>query len=1556
MANTVRNFIAGRMNKTLDERLVPNGEYIDALNIRLGSTEASEVGSVENSLGNSQLTTVEYIDGSALSSSATCIGAYADGEQETMYWFIHDNNFTGAGTTGKLDLIVSYNTSTDTLTYHVISIDDGGGVKTTLNFSNTHLITGVNLVENLLFFTDDLNQPRRINVQKNYGNPVANVDAFLASDILVVKAPPITSPVVVPFEIDGEENFLEDRFICFAYRYKYEDNEYSATSQFSEPSFVPSQYELSSESFLNEGMVNLKNATRVTFNSGGSLVVGVDLLFKDMVSDTIKVIEKINKSEEGYADNTDYTITFANSKIYTVLPSSEILRLYDNVPLVAKAQAVMGNRLNYGNYADGFDLIAPSGFNTQFTYETSRISQAVGFERLTSSRSSGTYTVNGTQNIANSVLEIDFSAAASTLVSGSTIDLSLSFTHSTFSGSVSSFPIEQSVDRQLNFVYTLTQDYATIDELYNSADFQAKVGTSANILPVYAASGETSCDGLTLTDLFNCAITDSLQGGNPSPVFKYASGISVLGNSVATTHAAGTNIIGFQFPAMQYVDSVTSPTSSVFEYYTVSATNLTFSALGSPTSLHSNRGYEIGIVYMDEFNRATTALVSPDNTVFVPCSASADKNSIRVTIPTTQVAPAFASRYKFVIKPDESTYETVYSSTFFYDTVTASDYFLLQGENAAKIEEGDRLIVKRDVDGPLGSCTYATVLEKKAQSENFITVTDAGGTAINVPAGVYMQIRSSSFNSTLTEDAFFNVEAPSVSVGATQFAKTVINFSQDTSTPVSGVYPVLNIPSGSTIRLKFDFNRRGTGDGNNNCERRQYKFDESYTASQTYNSIIDWFNGDNIAETLNNGVSTVGGNGCDIQNIYEPVTATTNNPNPPIPNYFYGINPNECVNYYRWYQDPTSNEIRFAISGTLGCGNSEKKRSRLRARIELLRAENTIVFETEPQDALADVWYESSDSYSIDALGNHSGNVTNQDISAGISGVVDTAFFNCFSFGNGVESYKIRDSIAGRALALGNRVTTVAAQDYKRADRFSDITYSGVFNSESNVNKLNEFNLGLLNFKVLEESFGPIEKMSAQDTNILVLQEDKISYVLASKNLISDSTGGGVVSSVPEILGTQIARPEEFGISNNPESYAEWGRFKYFTDAKRGAVIQLSGSGPNEQLTVISEIGMRGFFRDLFITNFSSQKLGGYDPYMNEFVLGNNTTTLPEFVTCIECGVTRNYSIPAGGLSVCYDLGNTVGLVPFSWTVGPLTDNFSFAVTYNNNTTNYGPFTAAGSVNIPKTSVSAQQLDVVMSVGSGPANISLTVGCPNSDNITIVLVTLTNNSDSGKTIHNQYRWTDGNFVSPTHSNQVTFTNSTDPQVVSQYTSISGLQGGGIIPADAAAVTMISNKLDVDTFNLDPTTDKFLFLRSNVLYSNTPASIQSLVAASTSINPTGSTPQYTGNFSMPAGSDNDYLYLIWDYAAAVRATLCYSASTPDDACCQCTCAAGVCTEWQITNGSNQNVVLAYETCGGTKTNLTLPANSSTIICVDGNVSIVHGPTEGVSFDIVSCDCT
>jgi len=48
MPDIKHHFRAGRMNKDLDERLVPNGEYRDAQNIEIVTSEGSNVGSIQN--------------------------------------------------------------------------------------------------------------------------------------------------------------------------------------------------------------------------------------------------------------------------------------------------------------------------------------------------------------------------------------------------------------------------------------------------------------------------------------------------------------------------------------------------------------------------------------------------------------------------------------------------------------------------------------------------------------------------------------------------------------------------------------------------------------------------------------------------------------------------------------------------------------------------------------------------------------------------------------------------------------------------------------------------------------------------------------------------------------------------------------------------------------------------------------------------------------------------------------------------------------------------------------------------------------------------------------------------------------------------------------------------------------------------------------------------------------------------------------------------------------------------------------------------------------------
>ena len=655
MATFQRQFIAGKMNK-----------------------------SVENSKGNTKLTSLSY-KGVPLSNSARCIGAFEDGAKETIYWFIHDSSFGVTSPTGKLDLLISFNVVNSTLVYHLISVSRGGTspANTILNFNKKYLITGVNLVDGLLFWTDNYNPPRFININRNYpvpsGSPLVDYNgnpSLFDEALLVIKKPPHSAPSVeLTLTSGGDENYLEERFISFAYRYEYQDDEYSATSQFSDAAFNTKAFSFGSDSYLNEGAINKYNTAIVTYNSGGPLVTAIDLLFKDSEGTVIKVVEKLKKSELGLADNTDYTFTFRNSKIFTILPQSELLRLYDNVPLLAKSQTLMGNRLMYGNYIENYNLVDVNGLPVRFEFETELISESIGFESVPD--------------------RFDLKA-------GSLITIDASFVHSAFSTGTS--PTQTSEQTDIEWSYRLPQDFGSVYALATSVDFQEKVGLSTNIKPVYDPTEETSCDGFTLTDIINCNISNTLDSNLSTSWTKYQSGITAGDQPVRIITTPGSNDIGFDLVAMRRVDDVTTPTVSSYEYFSWNSAEVIFQAISDTKSLHSNRDYETAIIYMDKFNRASTALVSPLNSEHASCAISDQKNYIQVTIPAQQRPPYWATKYKFAIKPNAEAYETIYTNVFFTDPLTNDTYFLLEGENQRKVENGDRYIVKTDSQGPLQQC------------------------------------------------------------------------------------------------------------------------------------------------------------------------------------------------------------------------------------------------------------------------------------------------------------------------------------------------------------------------------------------------------------------------------------------------------------------------------------------------------------------------------------------------------------------------------------------------------------------------------------------------------------------------------------------------------------------------------------------------------------------------------------------------------------------------------------------------------------------------------------
>lgn len=170
--------------------------------------------------------------------------------------------------------------------------------------------------------------------------------------------------------------------------------------------------------------------------------------------------------------------------------------------------------------------------------------------------------------------------------------------------------------------------------------------------------------------------------------------------------------------------------------------------------------------------------------------------------------------------------------------------------------------------------------------------------------------------------------------------------------------------------------------------------------------------------------------------------------------------------------------------------------------------------------------------------------------------------------------------------------------------RFNSMIYSGIFNSRTGINDSNVFSVGTDITKSADPINGSIQKLYAEDTALIIFQQDKVSRAPIDKDVIYNAEGGGSLTASNMVIGDIIPFAGEYGISNNPESFAVYGYRKYFTDKNRNAVLRLSKDG----ITEISNYGMIDYFRDQFgalnTQTFGAGKaIGAYDIYNKQYVL-----------------------------------------------------------------------------------------------------------------------------------------------------------------------------------------------------------------------------------------------------------------------------------------------------------------------------------------------------------------
>ena len=451
-------FLRGRMNKDLDARILPSGEYRHAQNVHISKSEGSDVGVMQNIKGNT-------LAGAALNPTVpgTVIGYYVESEAKNhsvaphtdlsnrIFYFVKGTN------DNSKDGIYYYDTSPNNISVNgsdhnfTSSFPKPIVQGTFLNFNTNNLITGVNMIDDLLFWTDDRNPPRKINVEtainntsyynnedkisvakifpfspplvlnannsdtsmqvsktqqdgqsasgpsKNITLTAANKNIFVgqivswsgSSGVITVTgingtALTISTTVNITsnttFTFESNNKHLEEEFVRFAYRFKFKDGEYSLISPFTQHCFIPKTYNTHhGADYHDDGLTanQLKDALKSTeLESMVNDVVQVglkiefphenptsaleieklEILYKDSDATAIKSVALLDINDNSVGSDKIYTYTYKSTLPYKVLPEQQLTRVYDNVPLKAKAQEITGNRLIYGNFEQNYDL------------------------------------------------------------------------------------------------------------------------------------------------------------------------------------------------------------------------------------------------------------------------------------------------------------------------------------------------------------------------------------------------------------------------------------------------------------------------------------------------------------------------------------------------------------------------------------------------------------------------------------------------------------------------------------------------------------------------------------------------------------------------------------------------------------------------------------------------------------------------------------------------------------------------------------------------------------------------------------------------------------------------------------------------------------------------------------------------------------------------------------------------------------------------------------------------------------------------------------------------
>jgi len=1026
-------------------------------------------------------------------------------------------------------------------------------------------------------------------------------------------------------------------------------------------------------------------------------VVQVDILYKESNSTNVYIVDKIKykDSDTGTVSNSWSSDTYnvQSDIIYALLPSNQLLRPYDNVPRKALAQEMTGNRIVYGNYVQNYNVgvkpiveawyDARQGVNQNVLFPGKSLKSLrnyqlgityldeFGRETPVFTNSLSTFKTpkkeSASRNAINFKMNTPAPAWASSYkmfvkeTSNEYYNLAMDRVYRAKDGNIwLSFP---SSDRN-----KVDEETFLILKKQLDADVQVEESLKYKIIAIESEAPEFIKTKLTfLSDVKKSDIQN---------LFKDVNGVDIATPWI-NSNVFKINELVFKANGGTSIDNVDESLSVVFKD---SVTNVSSDFYNISNIAYENNIYTIS---MDRNLSLDDTFIYTDYSTITSNPSQSDLNTnleLKIYKSNTKNKPEFDGRFFVKIENDESTEKYVLKSASAVVSYRSSSIVNAYYLSDTYADYSNSLGQLQDYSGVNAGTTYANsqIMQSATQwrwmlnfsfvdhatppspepkSEWFIDqayyagkqqlngILDGDAAEYNTPGygkGVYQDANGQWY----MELSFGKIE-PDAMENLTNHFNAIVNYS-------SGWGGNSNHTSGdlNTAPLQ-DISLFAVGSSLNQNHLDQSRIVASLVQNKLFqfigdqNEVFYRINGPVIKTQRYNHI-----NWKTVKDFYENQWLLTTNSYPSNSTYNYNPLGASLDNLWDKFSRSLNRRVTYSIPFSLENGNSADPANnslfvdgvndyenfldsaygadhKTAHSIQFLEtnqsdedqlvSNNPAIWETEPKENIdLNIFHEASGCFDISLHGQDQ--------------TLD--WFNCYSFGNGVESNRLRDDFNQIIIDKGAIVSSTTDSTYEEERRKSGLIYSGLYNSTNGINNLNQFIAAEKITKDINPTYGSIQKLFSRNTDLVTFCEDKVIRILANKDAIFNADGNPNLIATQNVLGQTMPFSGDYGISKNPESFSFESYRAYFSDKQRGAVLRLSMDG----ITPISQYGMSDYFRDNL--KISDKILGSYDANKREYnvsLVGKDLSSTISFNEDVKGWSSFKSFVPEQGISVAND-------------------------------------------------------------------------------------------------------------------------------------------------------------------------------------------------------------------------------------------------------------------------------------------------------------------------------